>query len=166
MLIISGEKNDFFMDFGVCKFEGEMERLDMPTQLINYEGEYVFLFNKEINKSDVELDLQRFVNCYDIWLVLIVIIIRILEYREGLSMMLFENNTGYTKISIWKDEIPIFCTTQKNLRFGKSVNNTLNWHEGIICVEALLGPWHANNYAMVCMKYSSGRKEADYEIRI
>lgn len=74
--------------------------------------------------------------------------------------MLFENNTGYKKISIWKDEIPIFCTKQTNLSFSKSVNNTLNWHEGIICVEALLGPWHANNYAMVCMKYSSSKKES------
>lgn len=59
-------KINLFMDFGVCAFEGEMEYLDMPTQLINYKGEYGFLFNKEVNKSDVEFEVKRFANCYDI----------------------------------------------------------------------------------------------------
>lgn len=59
-------KINLFMDFGVCEFEGEMEYLDMPTQLMNYKGEYGFLFNKEVNKSDVEFEVQRFANCYDI----------------------------------------------------------------------------------------------------
>lgn len=31
-------KINLFIDFGVCEFEGEMEYLDMPTQLINYKG--------------------------------------------------------------------------------------------------------------------------------
>lgn len=53
------------MDFGLCEFEGEMEYLGMPTQLINYKGEYGFLFNKEVNKNDIEFEIERFVNFYD-----------------------------------------------------------------------------------------------------
>lgn len=59
-------KSNLFMDFGLCDFEGEMEYLGMPTQLINYMGEYGFLFDKEINKNDLEDEVERIVNCYGI----------------------------------------------------------------------------------------------------
>ena len=70
-------------------------------------------------------------------------------------MISFESSTGDKKINIWKDEIPIPCVRQTSLQINKNVKNNLNWHEGIICVEALFGPLHVSNYAMVCMKYSS-----------
>lgn len=66
IVFIRRGKNNLFMDVGVCEFEGEMEYLDMPTQLINYKGEYGFLFDKEINKNDLIFEIQRFANCYGI----------------------------------------------------------------------------------------------------
>lgn len=80
-------------------------------------------------------------------------------------MMLYESDSGYKKINIWKDEMPAFCKKRKTICLNKKGNNNVCWHEGIICIEALLGPWHASNYAMVYMKYSSDvRKDVNIEI--
>ncbi len=85
--------------------------------------------------------------------------------REVLRMMLYESKSGYKKINIWKDEMPVPCKKQKFICLNKMANNHVCWYEEIICIEALLGPWHASNYAMVYMKYSSNVRR-DVNIKI
>lgn len=69
-------------------------------------------------------------------------------------MLLFENDTGYKKVCIWKDEMPFRCTNQNKRQIHRTSGEVV-WHEGIICIEALLRPFPPSSYAMVCMNYTS-----------
>lgn len=68
-------------------------------------------------------------------------------------MYLFESKNETKKVCIWKDEEPFHCMSQNVLHLSSEACD-INWHAGIICMEARLNPHHASNYAMVCMKYT------------
>ena len=72
-------------------------------------------------------------------------------------MLLFESNNENKKVCIWKDEIPFNYRGNNTLHMSVS-SNDINWHIGTICIEAKLHPRHVSNYAMVCMKYMSNKK--------
>ena len=72
-------------------------------------------------------------------------------------MLLFENDNGYKKICIWKDEIPFKHVVQHTLHLSAKADD-INWHIGTICIEVKLHPRHISNYAMVCMKYTDNQK--------
>lgn len=72
-------------------------------------------------------------------------------------MLLFESDTGYKKICIWKDEIPFNYVGQNTLRMCTEAGR-IHWHIGKICVEVKLHPRHVSNYAMICMKYTNNQK--------
>lgn len=60
VLLKRGSVN-LFMDFGLCGFESEMEYWDMPTRLIDFKGEKVFLFSNKTNKTDLKDEIERFI---------------------------------------------------------------------------------------------------------
>ena len=64
-----------------------------------------------------------------------------------------ENDTGYKKVCIWKDEVPLIIQTTNTLSLCKEAGD-IHWHNGIICIEARLNPRHISNYGMVFMKYT------------
>lgn len=68
-------------------------------------------------------------------------------------MLLFENDTGYKKVCIWKDEIPFNYASHNTLDLCKEAGDT-HWHNGTICIEAHLNPRHISNYGMVFMRYT------------
>ena len=68
-------------------------------------------------------------------------------------MYKFVNETGYTKISVWKDENPIPYQSENTMEFVIDGDDT-EWYEGTLCVEAQLNVWHCSNYAMLCIKYT------------
>ncbi len=72
-------------------------------------------------------------------------------------MLLFESDNGNKKVCIWKDEIPFNYTGNSTLHMHIK-SGDINWHVGTICLEAKLHPCHVSNYAMVCMKYMSNKK--------
>lgn len=71
-------------------------------------------------------------------------------------MLIFEE--GYKKICIWKDELPIEFKGNNTISLCEKRNN-INWHEGIICLEARIRTGHISNYAMICIKYN--KKQSD-----
>lgn len=72
-------------------------------------------------------------------------------------MLLFENDNGYKKVCIWKDEVPFKYVGQNTLHLSAKADDT-NWHIGTICIEIKLHSRHISNYAMVCMKYTNNQK--------
>lgn len=68
-------------------------------------------------------------------------------------MYRFVNETGYTKISVWKEENPIPYQSENTIEFVTEGDDT-EWYEGTLCVEAQLNVWHGSNYAMLCVKYT------------
>lgn len=68
-------------------------------------------------------------------------------------MYKFVNETGYTKINVWKDEMPISCHGNDTIEILLN-GDDIKWYQGTICIEAQLNVWHCSNYAMVCMKYT------------
>lgn len=72
-------------------------------------------------------------------------------------MLLFENNNGYKKVCIWKDEIPFNYVQRKKIHFCMG-SGDVNWHIGKICIEVKLNPRHVSNYAMICMNYINNQK--------
>lgn len=72
-------------------------------------------------------------------------------------MLLFESNNGNKKVCIWKDEIPFNYTGNSALHIHTEAGD-INWYIGTICLEVKLHPRHVSNYAMVCMKYMSSKK--------
>lgn len=72
-------------------------------------------------------------------------------------MLLFESDNGNKKVCIWKDEIPFDYMGNSTLHMHIEAGD-INWHVGTICLEVKLHPRHVSNYAMVCMKYMSNKK--------
>ncbi len=72
-------------------------------------------------------------------------------------MLLFENDSGYKKVCIWKDEMPFKCNRHERIQLCLDACDE-NWHVGTICIEAKLSPCHISNYAMVCMKFVKNKK--------
>ena len=68
-------------------------------------------------------------------------------------MYQFTNETGYTKISVWKDENPIPYQSENTTEFVIDGDDT-EWYQGTICIEAQLNVWHRSNYATLCVKYT------------
>lgn len=72
-------------------------------------------------------------------------------------MLLFENDNGYKKVCIWKDEVP-FKHVGQNALYLSIESGDINWHIGTICIEVKLHPRCISNYAMVYMKYMDNQK--------
>lgn len=77
--------------------------------------------------------------------------------RKELDMILFENNTGYKKVCIWKDEMPFNYAGQDKLCSYVGASD-ISWHIGTICIEAKLHSRHISTYAMICMRYTDNLK--------
>ena len=62
-IILFFEKNGINMcfTFGLYEFENEMEYWDMPTKLKNYNGKMGFVFDKNINRTDLKIEIDRFI---------------------------------------------------------------------------------------------------------
>ena len=69
-------------------------------------------------------------------------------------MYKFANETGYTRVSVWKEKNPISYQSENIIELLLDGDNT-KWYQGTICVEAQLNVWHCSNYAMICMKYTN-----------
>lgn len=54
---------------------------------------------------------------------------------------------------MWKEEDSCNDTEYKEVDLCISAGD-INWHIGTIGIEVKLNPWHASNYAMICMRYS------------
>lgn len=73
-------------------------------------------------------------------------------------MILFENDNGYKKVCIWKDEMPFNYNGCEKIHMRLDACDE-KWYTGTICMEAKLGARHISNYAMVCMKYIDNHKD-------
>jgi hypothetical protein len=62
-IIIFFEKNgqNMCFTFGLFEFESEMNYWDMPTKLEKYNGKLGYIFNKNIDRSDLEMEIVRFI---------------------------------------------------------------------------------------------------------
>lgn len=67
-IILFFEKNGINMcfTFGLYEFENEMEYWDMPTKLTEYNGKIGFVFDKNINRIDLEMEIDRFIKHNDL----------------------------------------------------------------------------------------------------
>lgn len=63
-IILFFEKKGINMSltFGLYEFENEMEYWDMPTKLKKHNGRMGFVFDKNINRTDLEMEIDRFIN--------------------------------------------------------------------------------------------------------
>jgi hypothetical protein len=61
IIILKKNNENQFFAFGLCDFENEMEHWDLTTKLVDFEGEKGFLFNKNINYTDIEMEIKRFI---------------------------------------------------------------------------------------------------------
>lgn len=52
--------------FGLYEFENEMEYWDIPTKLKKYNGKMGFVFDKNINRTDLEMEIARFIKHNDL----------------------------------------------------------------------------------------------------
>ena len=59
--LIKRESKNLFFDLGVCSFEDEMAYWDMPTKLVDFNGEPGYLFNNELDKDEVKDEINRFI---------------------------------------------------------------------------------------------------------
>ena len=53
-------------EFGICSFENEMEYWDMPTTSVKYENENGYLFSKSISEDELSMEIQRFIDRYEL----------------------------------------------------------------------------------------------------
>ncbi|MBU3102406.1 MULTISPECIES: hypothetical protein [Clostridium] len=62
-IIVFFEKNgkNIYFTFGLYEFESEMEYWDMPTKLKKYNDKTGFVFDKNFNKGDLEMEINRFI---------------------------------------------------------------------------------------------------------
>ncbi|CAM4410006.1 hypothetical protein BAMA_24690 [Bacillus manliponensis] len=62
-VILYVEKNgrNMFLTFGLYEFENEMEYWDIPTKLANYNGKMGFVFDKSIDRTILEMEIERFI---------------------------------------------------------------------------------------------------------
>ena len=54
------------LTFGLSVFVYVMEYWDMPTKLKKYNGEIGFIFDKNINRIDLEMEIARFIKHNDL----------------------------------------------------------------------------------------------------
>ncbi len=60
-VLIKKESKNLFFDLGVCSFEDEMEYWDMPTKLVDFNGEPGYLFNNKLDKNEIKDEINRFI---------------------------------------------------------------------------------------------------------
>jgi hypothetical protein len=67
-IIVFIEKNgkNICFTFGLYEFESEMTYWDMPTKLKKYNGKIGFIFDKNINRNDLEMEVSRFIKHNDL----------------------------------------------------------------------------------------------------
>ena len=61
IFIVKRESQNLFMDMGICQFNSEMEYWGMPTRLGIYNDEKGFVFSKNIEVEDIEMEIERFI---------------------------------------------------------------------------------------------------------
>ncbi len=61
---------------------------------------------------------------------------------------------GYTKIAIWKEDMPVKCLDDDETVELLLDGDDVKWYQGTICLEAQLNVWHCSNYGMVCVRYT------------
>lgn len=68
-------------------------------------------------------------------------------------MKIIEDDKGYKKICIWKDN-ELFCHVGEKRSSIRIKGGESAWYNGTICMEVKLHPRHISNYAMICMRYT------------
>ena len=60
------DNKNLHLEFGMCSFENEMEYWDMPTVSVEFEGEYGYLFDKNIPRKELIMEFERFITHYNL----------------------------------------------------------------------------------------------------
>lgn len=64
--IIKRNGKNIFMEMGVCQFEDDMEYWDMPTKLVEFNGEKGYIFSKDEPIDEVTSEIKRFIRRYEL----------------------------------------------------------------------------------------------------
>ncbi len=54
------------LDFELCEFSSDMTYWDIPTQVAEKDNEVGFLISKKVSKERIELEIDRFINEYEL----------------------------------------------------------------------------------------------------
>lgn len=67
-IILFFERNgrNICLTFGLYEFENDMEYWDMPTKIMKYNDKLGFIFDKNINRVDLEMEIERFIRHNDL----------------------------------------------------------------------------------------------------
>ncbi|MED4651245.1 hypothetical protein [Bacillus pseudomycoides] len=66
ILFFNKNGRNMCLTFGLYEFENEMEYWDMPTKLKKCNGKMGFVFDKNINRVDLEIEIDRFIKHNDL----------------------------------------------------------------------------------------------------
>lgn len=54
------------LDFELCEFSSEMSYWNIPTKVVEKDGEVGFAISNRISKERIELEIDRFINEYEL----------------------------------------------------------------------------------------------------
>ena len=66
IVFIKRDSKNLFMDMGLCNFESEMEYWDMPTKLIEFNGQKGYLFSSKLDILEIKDEIEGFMMHNDI----------------------------------------------------------------------------------------------------
>ena len=60
-VLVKKGTNNLYMDLGVCQLINEMEYWDLPLKSAEMQGEYGYIFSKDIDVEHMKMEIERFI---------------------------------------------------------------------------------------------------------
>ncbi len=60
------DNKNIALDLELCEFSADMTHWEIPTQVVEKDNEVGFLISKKVSKERIELEIDRFINEYEL----------------------------------------------------------------------------------------------------